>query len=87
MKALQDLDGIGKGPDSIEALAYILAAWEEGTDAGLPTELLAYAALYTALADLVDKFGEDNVASLVEGLSRRVRTGEFTMPLRFNPVT
>ena len=79
MKALQDLESIGSRADSIEALSYILAAWEEGTESGLPTEMLAYAALYTALADLVDKFGEDNVASLVEGLSRRVRTGEFTL--------
>ncbi|MEM9359515.1 MAG: hypothetical protein AAGB04_25295 [Pseudomonadota bacterium] len=79
MKALHDLESIGSRADSIEALSYILAAWEEGSDAGLATELLAYAALYTALADLVDKFGEDNVASLVEGLSGRVRSGEFTL--------
>ena len=56
MKSLQVSDGIGTVPDNIEAVTYTLAAWEEGTDPGLPTKLLAYAVPYTALADLVDKF-------------------------------
>jgi ketol-acid reductoisomerase len=67
----------GEG-DPMDALHLILAAWEEGTDAGIPPELMAYAAIYTALSDLVAMFGEENVAMLTSGLSDRVRTGEFT---------
>lgn len=67
------------GPDSIKALHLIIAAWEEATDSGIAPELMAYAALYTALSDLVGVFGEDNVATLTEGLSERIRTGEFTL--------
>ncbi|RTL71973.1 MAG: hypothetical protein EKK41_07045 [Hyphomicrobiales bacterium] len=65
--------------DSVEALHFILEAWEEGTDCGIAPELMAYAAIYTALTDLVTKFGEDAVITLVNGLAARVRAGEFTL--------
>ena len=66
-------------PDTLRALHLILAAWEEGADAGIPSEMMAYAAFYTALSDLVAMFGEDNVAGLMTNLSDRVREGEFTL--------
>ena len=69
-----------EGDDArMKALNYILEAWEEGTGSGIAPELMAYAALYTALTDLVDSFGEDSVVSLVNGLVPRVRKGEFTV--------
>ena len=64
--------------NSEAALELIIAAWEEGTDNGIESELMAYAALYAALSDLVSKFGEGPVAALSEGLAERVRSGEFT---------
>ncbi|MDX2257285.1 MAG: hypothetical protein NW205_00055 [Hyphomicrobiaceae bacterium] len=63
---------------SLRALLLILAAWEEGEEDGVPPEMMAYAAIYTALNDLVALFGEDAVASLARGLERRVRQGEFS---------
>jgi len=47
--------------------------------AGIAPELMAYAALYTALTDLVGSFGEESVISLVNGLGARVKKGEFTL--------
>ena len=38
-----------KDDDSLKALGFILEAWEEGTESGVAPELMAYAALYTAL--------------------------------------
>jgi hypothetical protein len=67
------------GEESVEALHFILEAWEEGTDSGIAPELMAYAAIYTALTDLVTTFGEDAVVRLVDGLGARVRDGEFTL--------
>ena len=58
---------------------FILAAWEEGTGSGIAPELMAYAALYTALTDLVASYGEASVVSLVSGLVPRVEKGEFTL--------
>ncbi len=69
----------GSTDDSLKALQFILDAWEEGTGSGIPPELMAYAALYTALTDLVGNYGEDHVSTLVEGLRNRVIGGEFTV--------
>ena len=68
--------------DSLRALQFILEAWEEGADQGIAPELMAYAALYTALTDLVGSFGEDHVSTLVDGLRNRILGGEFTMSPR-----
>jgi hypothetical protein len=65
--------------DSIQALRLILEAWEEGAESGIAPELMAYAALYTALTELVSAFGEEAVATLARGLIARVRQGEFTL--------
>lgn len=70
---------IGENDESVRALSLILAAWDEGTDSGLAPELMAYAALYTALTDLVAMFGEDAVSKLTRGLERRIAVGEFTI--------
>lgn len=41
--------------------------------------MLANAALFAALADLISVFGEDAVAKMAGGLSRRIHHGEFTL--------
>ena len=57
---------------SFRALGLILAAWDEGTESGVAPEQMAYAALFTALSDLVALYGEDAVIKLTQGLERRV---------------
>ena len=76
-----DMQALGSAGDDqrLRALNFILAAWEEGTDSGIAPELMAYAALYTALTDLVASYGEASVVSLVSGLVPRVEKGEFTL--------
>jgi hypothetical protein len=61
------------------ALRYILDAWEEALHDGIEPEMLANAALFAALADLIGVYGEDAVAKLTTGLSRRIHHGEFTL--------
>lgn len=41
--------------------------------------MLANAALFAALTDLIDVYGEDAVAMMTNGLSRRILHGEFTL--------
>ena len=65
--------------DTLKALGIILEAWEEGADNGVAPELMAYAALYAALTDLVAAYGEDNVSEMARGLAKRVTAGEFTL--------
>jgi hypothetical protein len=62
-----------------EALCYILDAWEEALHDGVEPEMLANAALFAALTDLIDVYGEDAVAKMTSGLSRRIHHGEFTL--------
>ncbi len=64
---------------SFRALSLILAAWDEGTESGVAPEQMAYAALFTALTDLVSLYGEDAVKKLAVGLERRIDMGEFTL--------
>ena len=42
-------------------------------------EMLANAALFAALSDLIAVYGEDAVAKMTTGLSRRIHHGEFTL--------
>jgi hypothetical protein len=64
---------------SFRALSLILAAWDEGAESGVAPEQMAYAALFTALTDLVSLYGEDAVKKLAGGLERRIDMGEFTL--------
>jgi hypothetical protein len=61
------------------ALRYIVDAWEEALHDGIEPEMLANAALFASLADLIGVYGEDAVAKMTTGLSRRIQHGEFTL--------
>jgi hypothetical protein len=61
------------------ALRYIMEAWNEALFDGIEPEMLANAAFFAALSDLVSTYGEDAVAKMTEGLSRRIHHGEFTL--------
>ena len=75
-RTLRSSDG---GSQNQEALRYILDAWEEALHDGIEPEMLANAALFAALADLITAYGEDAVAKMTAGLSRRIQHGEFTL--------
>lgn len=61
------------------ALYFILDAWEDAIQEGIEPEMLANAALFAALSDLISVYGEDAVATMTDGLSRRIQHGEFTL--------
>ena len=63
------------------ALSYLKEAWAEARHEGVDGDCLAQASLFAALAELVGTYGEDAVAKFVEGLSARVRNGEFSLAL------
>lgn len=85
-KGAPDLRPVRRAPRSSQseaqkqaALRYILDAWEEALHDGIEPEMLANAALFAALADLIGVYGEDAVAKMTNGLSRRIHHGEFTL--------
>lgn len=78
-EGLQEVELAESEDTSFRALGLILAAWDEGTESGVAPEQMAYAALFTALSDLVALYGEDSVIKLTRGLERRISCGEFTL--------
>ena len=63
------------------ALSYLNEAWAEARHDGVDGDCLAQASLFAAFAELVGTYGEDAVAKFVEGLSSRVKNGEFSLKL------
>lgn len=61
------------------ALRYILDAWEEAVYDGIDPDLLATAAIFASLSDMVAIYGEEAVANMTDGLAERIRYGEFTV--------
>ncbi len=61
------------------ALELLLDAWDAGLNEGIEPEILATAAIFAALTDMVDLHGEDSVATMAEELPERIRAGEFTL--------
>jgi hypothetical protein len=60
------------------ALTYLTDAWNAAMDEGVDCEILAHAALFTALAELIDTYGEEAVAELAGSLPRRIKSFEFS---------
>lgn len=64
--------------DSLLALDLIEAAWNQGKESGVPHELMAYAAVFTGMRDLVAIFGETAAAAMAKNLAVRIRQGDFS---------
>lgn len=61
------------------ALGYLHEAWAEARHDGIDGDCLAQACLFAALAEFVSTYGEDAAATFTDGLSARIRNGEFTL--------
>jgi hypothetical protein len=63
------------------ALSYLGDAWGKALHEGIDGDCLAQACLFNAFAELVFTYGEDATARYADGLSARIRNGEFTLPV------
>lgn len=61
------------------ALEILLDAWDEGLSEGIEPDVMAQTAIFAALSDMVDAYGEEPVAKMAEKFATRVRSGEFTL--------
>ena len=64
------------------ALDHLSRAWDGALAEGVDPEIVAHAALFTALCDLIATYGEEPVAELATSLPRRIRAREFTVDER-----
>lgn len=76
----ESVDKVGLEERKRAALEHILSAWVDANDAGIEPEVVASAAIYAALSELVETVGADQVAEMVADLPRRIRHGEFSVP-------
>jgi hypothetical protein len=63
------------------ALACLHDAWVEARHEGVDGDCLAQTALFLALAELTNTYGEEAAARYAENLSARIRNGEFSVQL------
>lgn len=61
------------------ALEYLSDAWQDAMTDGVAIEALANAAFFAAVSELVNRYGEDTVATMVSSLPTRIQRGEFTL--------
>ena len=61
------------------ALKEILEAWDSAVDQGVSPEIVASSAIFSALTDMIDLYGEETVAEMVAEWPDRIQDGEFTL--------
>ena len=61
------------------ALSYLHEAWASAISEGVDSDILAHAALFAALSDLVATYGESAVAELTKRLPERIEAREFSL--------
>ncbi len=74
---LTDLDAMVREEKRLTAVENHCEAWADGLSAGIEPEIIAEAAMTTALAELLRASGEPAALALIERMRDRVIAGEF----------
>ena len=72
-----DLDALVREEKRLTAVENHSEAWAEGLSAGIEPEIIAEAALTTAIGELLRSSGETAALALIERVRERVIAGEF----------
>lgn len=75
---LNDMDEIIEREKRMVALEVHSEAWADGAMEGIDLNILADAAIATALEETIRELGEDAALQLVESLRERILAGEFS---------
>ena len=76
-QSVTDLDALVREEKRLTAVESHNEAWAEGLSAGIEPEIIAEAALTTALGELLRTSGEPVALALIERMRERVAAGEF----------
>ena len=77
-EAKVDLDQMIEHEKRQVALEYQHEAWAGGKSDGIEMEIMAEAAIETAVTELIGAVGEDSVLDYIEGLKEQIISGAFT---------
>ncbi len=81
--SVTDLDALVREEKRLTAVESHSEAWAEGLSAGIEPEIIAEAALATALGEFLRSNGEPAALALIERMRDRVAAGDFA-PSRHN---
>ena len=77
-RGVSDIDALVREEKRLTAVESHNEAWAEGLSAGIEPEIIAEAALATALAEMLRTAGEPATVALIERMRERVVSGEFS---------
>ena len=75
---MNEMDEIVEREKRMAALEVHSEAWADGAMEGIDADILADAAIATALEETIRELGEDAAIQLVETLRDRILAGEFS---------
>lgn len=76
-RGVSDIDALVREEKRLTAVESHNEAWADGLSAGIEPEIIAEAALATALAEMLRTAGEPATVALLERMRERVVSGEF----------
>jgi hypothetical protein len=79
-RSLPARDPMSDQDQKMVALGYLHEAWAEALHDGIDADCIAQACLFSALTELVTTYGEEATAKFADGLSARIKVGEFSLP-------
>ena len=71
--------GLARAQGAPDPLITEVQPWARELGEGVDADILATTAIFAALSDMVEAYGEEAVADMAGGLVDRVRQGEFTL--------
>ncbi len=83
-RGLSDIDVLIREEKRLTAVESYEDAWAEGRAAGIEPEIMADAAIATALGELMRTAGEAGALALLERMRERLVAGEFEPQLRIH---
>lgn len=81
-QGLNDIDQMLREEKRLSAVESYEEAWAEGRAAGIEPEIMAEAAIATALGELLRSNGEAGALGLVDRIREQIISGEFDLDLR-----
>jgi hypothetical protein len=75
--SISDIDALVREEKRLTAVESHSEAWAETLSAGIEPEIIAEAALTTALCEVLRAGGEDAVVALLDRMRERVIAGDF----------
>jgi len=83
-RGLSDIDVLIREEKRLTAVESYEDAWAEGRAAGIEADIMADAAIATALGELMRSSGEEVALALIERMRERLLAGEFDPALRIH---